>query len=342
MKNRFQHAIAATALLALGFAAAPAFADSAADKVTGYVEIARSVFGGDKTAGDVVSDKIAGADQGVVGELAAALSAAEVAKDDPAVADALAGIVSAVNDAAGDDAFDFASRAAATVAAVTGLDIAGSLSDEAFADAANDPDPVLDATEKADLKDLYEKVLAALKGAGYKMKEDGDKVVIDPAATGDEAGEDAGAEEEDGRAARAGEEAQDGAERGAGYGGAEAGGGEGDGGGEKSSEEHGGGVARGRGREGVEEEQGDGVEESVGGGEDRLGKARGVRAGEGGRRKGRRRGGHGARGGRGARRTTTRSTGQGGSRRRASGWTRKYRSSDQRQRARENGTRAIA
>lgn len=196
MKNRFHTAFAATALLALGFAAAPAFADSAADKVTGYVEIARSVFGGDKTAGDVVSDKIAGADQGVVGELAAALSAAEVAKDDPAVADALAGIVSAVNDAAGDDAFDFASRAAATIAAVTGLDIAGSLSDEAFADAANDPDSVLDATEKADLKDLYEKVLAALKGAGYKMKEDGDKVVIDPAATGDEAGEDAGADGE--------------------------------------------------------------------------------------------------------------------------------------------------
>ena len=179
MKNRFHTAFAATALLALGFAAAPAFADAAADKVTGYVEIARSVFGGDKTAGDVVSDKIAGADKGVVGELAAALSAAEVAKDDPAVADALAGIVSAVNDAAGDDAFDFASRAAATVSAVTGLDIAGSLSDEAFADAANDPDSVLDATEKADLKDLYEKVLAALKGAGYKMKEDGDKVEVD-------------------------------------------------------------------------------------------------------------------------------------------------------------------
>ena len=206
MKNRFHTAFAASALLALGFAAAPAFADSAADKVTGYVEIARSVFGGDKTAGDVVSDKIAGADQGVVGELAAALSAAEVAKDDPAVADALAGIVSAVNDAAGDDAFDFASRAAATVAAVTGLDIAGSLSDEAVADAANDPDSVLDATEKADLKDLYEKVLAALKGAGYKMKEDGDKVVIDPAATGDEAGEAGGSDGEaaagsDGKAA---------------------------------------------------------------------------------------------------------------------------------------------
>ena len=111
-----------------------------------------------------------------------------------------------MNDAAGDDAFDFASRAAATVAAVTGLDIAGSLSDEAFADAANDPDSVLDATEKADLKDLYEKVLAALKGAGYKMKEDGDKVVIDPAATGDEAGEAGGSDGEaaagsDGKAA---------------------------------------------------------------------------------------------------------------------------------------------
>ena len=184
MKNRFQHAIAATALLALGFAAAPVLADAAADKVTSYVEIARSVFGGDTTAGDVVSATLAAAAdkgvdaQGTVGELAAALSAAEVAKDDPAVADALAGIVSAVNDAAGDDAFDFASRAAAAVSAVTGLDIAGSLADEAFADAANDPDSVLDATEKADLKDLYEKVLAALKGAGYAMKEDGDKVTV--------------------------------------------------------------------------------------------------------------------------------------------------------------------
>ena len=184
MKNRFQHAIAATALLALGFAAAPAFADAAADKITSYVEIARSVFGGDKTSGDVVSATLAAAAdkgvdaQGTVGELAAALSAAEVAKADPADVGALADIVSAVNDAAGDDAFDFASRAAATVAAVTGLDVAGSLADEAFADAANDPDSVLDATEKAGLKDLYEKVLAALKGNDYTMKEDGDKVSV--------------------------------------------------------------------------------------------------------------------------------------------------------------------
>ena len=181
MKNTFHKAIAATALLALGFAAAPASADVAADKITSYVEIARSVFGGDKTSGDVVSAALAAAAdkgvdaQGTVGELAAALSAAEVAKADPADVAALAGIVSAVNDAAGDDAFDFASRAAATVAAVTGLDVADALADEAFADAANDPDSVLDATEKAGLKDLYEKVLAALKGNDYKMKEDGDK-----------------------------------------------------------------------------------------------------------------------------------------------------------------------
>ena len=181
MKNTFHKAIAATALLALGFAAAPAFADAAADKITSYVEIARSVFGGDKTSGDVVSATLAAAAdkgvdaQGTVGELAAALSAAEVAKADPADVGALADIVSAVNDAAGDDAFDFASRAAATVAAVTGLDVADALADEAFADAANDPDSVLDATEKAGLKDLYEKVLAALKGADYKMKGDGDK-----------------------------------------------------------------------------------------------------------------------------------------------------------------------
>ena len=181
MKNTFHKAIAATALLALGFAAAPASADVAADKITSYVEIARSVFGGDKTSGDVVSAALAAAAdkgvdaQGTVGELAAALSAAEVAKADPADVSALAGIVSAVNDAAGDDAFDFASRAAATVAAVTGLDVADARADEAFADAANDPDSVLDATEKAGLKDLYEKVLAALKGNDYKMKEDGDK-----------------------------------------------------------------------------------------------------------------------------------------------------------------------
>ena len=184
MKNTFHKAIAATALLALGFSAAPAFADAAADKITSYVEIARSVFGGDKTSGDVVSATLAAAAdkgvdaQGTVGELAAALSAAEVAKADPADVAALAGIVSAVNDAAGDDAFDFASRAAATVAAVTGKDVASALSDAALADAATDPNSVLTATEKADLKDLYEKVLAALKGSGYAMKGDGDKTSV--------------------------------------------------------------------------------------------------------------------------------------------------------------------
>ena len=219
MKNKFQHAIAATALLALGFAAVPAFADVAADKITSYVEVARSVFGGDKTAGDVVSSALADATDAkeTVGELAAALSAAEVAKDDPAVVDALAGVVSAVNDAAGDDAASLASRAAATVAAVTGKDIASALADEAFADAASDPDSVLDATEKADLQDLYEKVLAALKGAGYTMKEDDDKVNVDSktkktrkgknkggdaaaagAAAGSDAGTDGGSDATDG------------------------------------------------------------------------------------------------------------------------------------------------
>ena len=181
MKNRFQHAIAATALLARGVAASPVLADDPAAQITYYVEVARSVFGGDKTAGDVVSAALADAADAkeTVGELAAALSAAEVAKDDPAVVDALAGIVSAVNDAAGDDAAAFASRAAATVAAVTGKDVASALADEASADAASDPASVLDATEKAELQDLYEKVLAALKGAGYKMKEDGDKANLD-------------------------------------------------------------------------------------------------------------------------------------------------------------------
>ena len=229
MKNRFQHAIAATALLALGFAASPVLADDAADKITSYVEIARSVFGGDKTAGDVVSAALADAAdaQETVGELAATLSAAEVAKDDPAVADALAGIVSAVNDAAGDDATAFASRAAATVAAVTGKDIASALADEAFADAASDPDSVLDATEKADLQDLYEKVLAALKGADYKMKEDGDKANLDGKGkkSKDKKGKDKGGKgaEAAGAAAAAGAEAADGGSEAGKDGGSEAG-----------------------------------------------------------------------------------------------------------------------
>ncbi len=207
MKNRFQHAIAASALLALGFAASPAFAGVAAEKITSYVEIARSVFGNEKTSADVVAATLAAAAdkgvdaQGTVGELAAALSAAEVAKDDPAVADALAEIVNAVNDSAGDSAADFASRAAATVAAVTGLDsVSEALADPDLATAAVDPDSVLSGEEKADLKDLYEKVLAALKGAGYVMKEDDDKVVLAPGAgEGDENGDDAeGGDDADG------------------------------------------------------------------------------------------------------------------------------------------------
>ena len=78
----------------------------------------------------------------------------------------------------GDEASEFADRAAATVAAVTGKDVASALSDAALADAAKDPDSVLAATEKADLKDLYEKVLAALKGSGYAMKGDSDKASV--------------------------------------------------------------------------------------------------------------------------------------------------------------------
>lgn len=230
MKNRFHTAIAATALLALGFAASPVLADDPAAQITYYVEVARSVFGGDKTAGDVVSAALADAADAkeTVGELAAALSAAEVAKDDPAVVDALAGIVSAVNDAAGDDAAAFASRAAATVAAVTGKDVASALADEAFADAASDPDSVLDATEKAELQDLYEKVLAALKGAGYKMKEDGDKANLDGKGkkSNDKKGKDKGgkgAEAAAAAGAAAGAEAADGGSEAGTDGGSEAG-----------------------------------------------------------------------------------------------------------------------
>ena len=208
MKNKFHIAVAASALLALGFAAAPAFGDAAADKIPSYVEIARGVFGGDKTSADVVAATLAaaadkGSDaQGTVGELAAALSAAEVAKDDPAVADALAGIVDAVNSAAGDDAASFASRAAATVSAVTGLDVASALADPAFVDAAADPDSVLSGAEKADLKDLYEKVLAALKGGDYAMKEDGDKATVD--GKGKKGGKKGGKDKGDKAAAAAG------------------------------------------------------------------------------------------------------------------------------------------
>ncbi len=211
MKNRFHQTIAAAALLAIGFVLAVPGRAVDADKITSYVEIARSVFGGDKTSADVVSATLAAAaDKGVdalptVGELSAALSAAEVAKDD-SVADALAGIVNAVADAAGDKGVDLASRAAAAVAAVTGVDIADAIVDPALADAALDPDSVLSGADKADLKGLYDKVLAALKGAGYKAKEDGDKVEIDAdsATDGDDAGEAAGADGDAGSDADAG------------------------------------------------------------------------------------------------------------------------------------------
>lgn len=185
MKNRFQTTLMASALLALGLVAAvPANAGIGAKKVTSYIEAARGVFGGEKTAADAVA--AAAKNKAAAGEIAAAIAAAQVAKEE-AGPEALAGIANAAG--------DFAARAAATVAAVTGVDIASALSDPAVADAAKDPDSVLSGTDKADLKGLYDKVLAALKGAGYKTKEDGDKVAVDAAAAtaadGDKAGSDA-------------------------------------------------------------------------------------------------------------------------------------------------------
>ena len=202
MKKRFQHAIAATALLALGFAVVvPARAGVDADKITTYIETARGVFGGDKTAAAAVSEALAGsADKATVGEIAATLSAVEVAKNDPALLDALAAIVSAV----GDEASDFADCAAATVSVVTGKNVASALSDPALADAAKNPNSVLAATEKADLKDLYRKVLAALKGSGYTMKGDGDKSSLSGKGNGK------GKTDKDGKTASSGSSAKDG------------------------------------------------------------------------------------------------------------------------------------
>ena len=197
MQNRFQTTLMASALLALGLVAAvPANAGIGAKKVTSYIEAARSVFGDEKTAAEVVAE--AAKNKASAGEIAAAVAAAQVAKED-ADADVLAGIA----DAAG----DFASRAAATIAAVTGIDIADALSDPAVADAAMDPDSVLSGADKADLKGLYDKVLAALKGAGYTAKGDGDEVAIDADSAADTAesdsdGDDAGeAADADGDAA---------------------------------------------------------------------------------------------------------------------------------------------
>lgn len=192
MKNRFQTTLMASALLALGLVAAvPANAGIGAKKVTSYIEAARGVFGGEKTAADAVA--AAAKNKAAAGEIAAAIAAAQVAKEE-AGPEALAGIANAAG--------DFAARAAATVAAVTGVDIASALSDPAVADAAKDPDSVLSGTDKADLKGLYDKVLAALKGAGYKTKEDGDKVAVDAAAAtaadGDKAGSDGKAGGSDG------------------------------------------------------------------------------------------------------------------------------------------------
>ena len=72
MKNRFQTTLMATALLALGLVAAvPARAGIGAKKVTSYIEAARSVFGGDKTAAEVVAETAK--NKATAGEIAAAV-----------------------------------------------------------------------------------------------------------------------------------------------------------------------------------------------------------------------------------------------------------------------------
>ena len=180
--KKIHTSIVATALLALGLTmAAPA---RAADPVADYVKTARKVFDGKSTAADAIKAAAGKKDfAGKVGELSAALSAAEVAKETPKLGEALAGIVTAVSENGGDDAVALASRAAATVAAVTGdKGVAKALADKALADAAKKPDSVLSGADKTALKELYEKVLAALKPGKYAMKGDGDKVDTGKAA----------------------------------------------------------------------------------------------------------------------------------------------------------------
>ena len=183
--KKIQTSIVATALLALGLTlAAPA---RAADSVADYVKTARKVFDGKTTAADAIKAAAGKKDfAGKVGELSAALSAVEVAKEAPKLGEALAGIVTAVSENGGDDAVALASRAAATVAAVTGSkDVAKAISDKALADAAKKPDSVLSGADKAALKELYEKVLAALKPDKYGMVGDKDKASLDGKAAAD-------------------------------------------------------------------------------------------------------------------------------------------------------------
>lgn len=199
--KKIQTSIVATALLALGLTlAAPA---RAADPVADYLKTARKVFDGKSTAADAIKAAAGKKDfAGKVGELSAALSAVEVAKETPKLGEALAGIVTAVSENGGDDAVALASRAAATVAAVTGdKGVAKALADKALADAAKKPDSVLSGADKANLKDLYEKILAALKPDKYGMKGNEDKV---------DAGKAADAKDKDGKDGKGGKDGKDG------------------------------------------------------------------------------------------------------------------------------------
>ena len=169
---KLQQAFVASALLALGISLAAPVRGADAASLENYVKIAQKVFNGENTSAEVVSELVAKDGGAKAGEIAATLSAAEVAKE--ADESALADIVEAFE--AADS--DLAEKAAATVAAVTGTE---GLSD--------DPEAVLGDEAEA-LKDLYEKVLEALAGGGYEMQEDGDRVGLEPAPVpGDEDGE---------------------------------------------------------------------------------------------------------------------------------------------------------
>ena len=166
MKNMLRKLIAATAICALcAVTALPASAaDGTALTLDQFVSLARLVFNQADPA-----DAIAKMDSvvsktvektGSVDEIAAALAAAVVAREDADSEPLFEGIVAA----AGDDA----ERAAATLLAVT--------SSTGTMPSLEGDVSLLSEEETAALTELYKKVLAALRPGKYAMKEDRDGV----------------------------------------------------------------------------------------------------------------------------------------------------------------------
>ncbi len=214
MKNTTRNIICATALCALcasfvpravGADAAEADAEAKKEeqlKLTQYIKLAKMVFTAgseDDTKAAIKSaiketvDKADGAEARAqaLSEIVASLSAALTAYEDEVYASELyKTVLETAAELGGSDAakLDSAKLAAATSVSVTKYAGYTSKGDEAVADnlksevklATNDPKSVLSDKSAWALRELYEKVLAALRGSKYQIKLDIDEMLLDP------------------------------------------------------------------------------------------------------------------------------------------------------------------